>query len=55
MGIIQNSVNVTAEIAEVLAPFVESGFVQLEAWGSDTPAQLEAFDRCFSKFKDSHD
>lgn len=55
MGIIQNDVNITAEIAEVLAPFVESGFVQLEAWGSDTPAQREAFDKCFQWFRDSHD
>ena len=55
IGIIENNVNVTTDIAEVLAPFVESGFVDLEAWGSDTPAQREAFDKCFTKYKDTHD
>ena len=55
IGLIENNVNVTDAIAEVLTPFVESGFVDLEAWGSDTPAQREAFDKCFQRFKDSYD
>ena len=55
IGIIENTVNVTDAIAEILTPYTESGFVQLEAWGSDTPAQREAFVQCFQRFKDSYD
>ena len=55
IGLIDNNANVTAAIADILAPFIESGFVDLEAWGNDTPAQREAFNRCFQKFKDSYD
>ena len=55
IGLIENSVNVTDAIAKAMAPYVNSGLVQLEAWGSDTPAQREAFDRCFHQLKDTHD
>ena len=45
----------TAAIADRLTPYVDSGFVHLDAWGNDTPAQVQAFDRCFHRFRDTHD
>lgn len=55
ISITENTVHVTRNISERLAPYIASGLVDLDAWGSDTAAQLPAFRKCFGRLKDSHD
>ena len=55
IGLVENSKTLTHALEERLAPYVESGFVHLEAWGDDTPAQIKIFHSCFTKFKKTHD
>lgn len=55
IGIVENSVDVTAELADTLAPYVESGLVRLDAWGDDAAAQKHIFTWCFDQLRDTHD
>ena len=55
IGLVENSETVTPALAEQLAPYIDSGFVHLDAWGDSEPAQIKIFDSCFQRFQHTHD
>ena len=55
IGVTENSVNVSADLAAKLSPYVESGILLLDAWGVDSPAQNYIFAQCFERFRGTHD
>ena len=55
IGITENSMNVSADLAAKLSPYMESGFLHLDAWGADRAAQNLIFTQCFERFRETHD
>jgi hypothetical protein len=51
----ENSVHVPEEMQIALQPFVDTGFLHLEAWGDDKPAQLKINDKCFQNIGDKYE
>lgn len=55
IGIVENDFTVSEQLQTALDPYIKTGFVHLEAWGSDEPKQNGAFARCFRRMRPKHD
>jgi hypothetical protein len=53
--ITENDVTVPQAMQDTLRPFVEDGFLRLEAWGDSEPAQMKIYDNCFKNIKDKYE
>jgi hypothetical protein len=54
IGIVENSENVSTELATALKLETESGVVELWAWGDARPSQNLAFGSCFERMRETH-
>jgi hypothetical protein len=51
----ENNETVPGAMRDALQPFVDDGFLHLDAWGNDDPSQMKIYSQCFDRNRYKYD